>query len=151
MMRARLNEHSQRTGPPSIADWFSCLREKPVGPSEDWTGYLSSQSQMLCRCATLVRQWLTKEMDGQKIDHYMDGLYRNGLLQKWITTKWITTKMYTWEHRWEMRWFIGKQAPSCVKIRRFLISNKMALDRFVCQLDSLLFGNTHIRLFPRLS
>ena len=34
MVRALPSEHSQRTRPPSNADSFPCLREKPVGPSE---------------------------------------------------------------------------------------------------------------------
>ena len=31
VVRARSNEHYQRTGPPSNTDWFSCLRGKPGG------------------------------------------------------------------------------------------------------------------------
>ena len=34
VLRARPNEHSKRTGPPSSADKFPCLMEKPVGSSE---------------------------------------------------------------------------------------------------------------------
>ena len=49
-MRSRRSEHSQRTGPPSSADLFSCLRENPVGPSEFRIRDLSAWSQ----CALLL-------------------------------------------------------------------------------------------------
>ena len=35
LVRARPNEHSQRTGPPINADYFPCLRKKPDGTGED--------------------------------------------------------------------------------------------------------------------
>ena len=43
---------SSGTGPPSSGDYFRCLREKSVGPSEVRTRDLSALSHTLCRCAS---------------------------------------------------------------------------------------------------
>ena len=56
VVRARPNEHSQRTESPSDAQLFPCLGENPVGACEVRTRIVWDQGQALCHYTSLARR-----------------------------------------------------------------------------------------------
>ena len=86
MVRAWLNEHFQRTGPPSGADQSPCLMEKPVGPSEFRTRYTSAPSRTRPESA-VAQHWLDSrsEISNQR--------YKRLIMTKFLNIICITTDM----------------------------------------------------------
>ena len=57
--RARPNEHSQRIGPPSNADYFPCLRENQMGQDS----FEPQTSPSRVRCSAVAPKWLRQSND----------------------------------------------------------------------------------------